>query len=130
MQEERGFPDINIITEKVAFQGITRFEDRGRMPMGSVFNVTSFSARILSQAIYNPKACRLYNPQLACVLAAAPFFMSCSDGFCMPGLERLIACLQAVMAYNEFGKDTEMMVQVLYPSCNLFFATRKCGCFS
>ncbi|CAL8470852.1 g10394 [Coccomyxa elongata] len=70
--EERGFPDINIITEKVAFQGITRFEDRGRMPLGSVFNITSFSARILSQAIYNPKA---------------------------------------VMAYSEFGKDTEMMVQ-------------------
>ena len=54
-QEERGFPDINIITEKIAFQGITRFEDRGRMPLGSVFNVTSFSARILSQAMYNPK---------------------------------------------------------------------------
>ncbi|EIE20310.1 hypothetical protein COCSUDRAFT_67575 [Coccomyxa subellipsoidea C-169] len=70
--EERGFPDINIITEKIAFQGITRFEDRGRMPLGSVFNITSFSARILSQAIYNPKA---------------------------------------VMAYSEFGKDTEMMVQ-------------------
>ncbi|KAK9903985.1 hypothetical protein WJX75_001909 [Coccomyxa subellipsoidea] len=70
--EERGFPDINIITEKIAFQGITRFEDRGRMPLGSVFNITSFSARILSQAIYNPRA---------------------------------------VMAYGEFGKDTEMMVQ-------------------
>jgi hypothetical protein len=55
LQEERGFPDINIITEKVAFQGITRFEDRGRMPLGSIFNVTSFSARILSQAMYNPK---------------------------------------------------------------------------
>ena len=25
------------------------------MPLGSVFNVTSFSARILSQAMYNPK---------------------------------------------------------------------------
>lgn len=63
VQEERGFPDINMITEKVAFQGITRFEDRGRMPLGSVFNVTSFSARILSQAMYNPKVppvtCRL-----------------------------------------------------------------------
>ena len=58
-QEERGFPDINIITEKIAFQGITRFEDRGRMPLGSVFNVTSFSARILSQAMYNPKVAPL-----------------------------------------------------------------------
>jgi hypothetical protein len=55
MQEERGFPDINIITEKVAFQGITRFEDRGRMPLGTVFNATSFSARILSQAVYSPQ---------------------------------------------------------------------------
>ncbi|CAK0782676.1 hypothetical protein CVIRNUC_005871 [Coccomyxa viridis] len=70
--EERGFPDINIITEKIAFQGITRFEDRGRMPLGSIFNVTSFSARILSQAMYNPKA---------------------------------------IMAYDQFGKDTEMNVQ-------------------
>ena len=58
--QERGFPDINIITEKVAFQGITRFEDRGRLPLGSNFNVTSFSARILSQAAYNPKAWLLH----------------------------------------------------------------------
>ncbi len=64
-QEERGFPDINIITEKVAFQGITRFEDRGRMPLGSVFNVTSFSARILSQAMYNPKVTPSH-PQALC----------------------------------------------------------------
>jgi hypothetical protein len=53
--QERGWPDINIITEKVAFQGITRFEDRSRLPLGSNFNVTSFSARILSQAVYNPR---------------------------------------------------------------------------
>ena len=67
LQEERGFPDINIITEKVAFQGITRFEDRGRMPLGSIFNVTSFSARILSQAMYNPKVRVL--PPHACYAA-------------------------------------------------------------
>ena len=40
----------------VFLAGITRFEDRGRLPLGSNFNVTSFSARILSQAAYNPKA--------------------------------------------------------------------------
>ena len=33
--QERGFPDINIVMEKVAFDGITRFEDRERMPLGA-----------------------------------------------------------------------------------------------
>lgn len=35
MRQERGFPDINIVMEKVAFDGITRFEDRERMPLGA-----------------------------------------------------------------------------------------------
>ena len=63
--QERGFPDINIITEKVAFQGITRFEDRSRLPLGSNFNVTSFSARILSQSLYNPRVGMLCGRPLA-----------------------------------------------------------------
>ncbi len=33
--QEQGFPDINIVMEKVAFDGITRFEDRERMPLGA-----------------------------------------------------------------------------------------------
>lgn len=36
MPQERGFPDINIVMEKVAFDGITRFEDRERMPLGAL----------------------------------------------------------------------------------------------
>ena len=34
--QERGFPDINIVMEKVSFDGITRFEDRERMPLGAL----------------------------------------------------------------------------------------------
>ena len=52
--QEAGFPDINIITEKVAFEGVTRFEDRQRLPLGISFNSTSLSASLLIQAAYDP----------------------------------------------------------------------------
>lgn len=54
--QEAGFPDINIITEKVAFEGVTRFEDRNRLPLGISFNSTSLSASLLIQAAYDPLA--------------------------------------------------------------------------
>ena len=52
--QDKGFPDINIITEKVAFEGVTRFEDRQRLPLGISFNSTSLSASLLIQAAYDP----------------------------------------------------------------------------
>ena len=60
VKQEAGFPDINIITEKVAFEGVTRFEDRQRLPLGISFNSTSLSASLLIQAAYDPLA-RLAN---------------------------------------------------------------------
>ena len=53
--QEAGFPDINIICEKVAAEGETRFEDRYRLPIGISVNMTSFSAKLLTSAIYNPR---------------------------------------------------------------------------
>ena len=53
--QEAGFPDINIICEKVAAEGETRFEDRYRLPVGISVNMTSFSAKLLTSAIYNPR---------------------------------------------------------------------------
>ena len=55
--QDAGFPDINIISEKVAFEGVTRFEDRQRLPLGISFNSTSLSASLLIQAAYDPLAC-------------------------------------------------------------------------
>ena len=52
--QDAGYPDINIITEKVAFEGVTRFEDRNRLPLGISFNSTSLSASLLIQAAYDP----------------------------------------------------------------------------
>ena len=54
MQAE-GFPDINIISEKVAFEGVTRFEDRNRLPLGICVNLTAFSAKMLTQTAYSPQ---------------------------------------------------------------------------
>ena len=34
--QEAGYPDINIICEKVATEGETRFEDRYRLPIGII----------------------------------------------------------------------------------------------
>ena len=51
--QEAGFPDINIICEKVAAEGETRFEDKYRLPVGISVNLTSFSAELLTYAKYN-----------------------------------------------------------------------------
>jgi hypothetical protein len=48
--QERERPDINIICEKVAFQGLTRFEDRHALPLGVSTNHTAYSAKLLTQA--------------------------------------------------------------------------------
>ena len=36
--QEAGFPSINLICEKVSFEGVTRFEDKYRLPMGISVN--------------------------------------------------------------------------------------------
>lgn len=47
--DEAGLPPINIICEKVANQGLTRFEDRQRLPLGISVNFNSLSAKLLTQ---------------------------------------------------------------------------------
>eukprot|EP01025_Chloroclados_australasicus_P037823 TRINITY_DN38681_c0_g2_i3.p1 TRINITY_DN38681_c0_g2~~TRINITY_DN38681_c0_g2_i3.p1 ORF type:complete len:744 (+),score=121.86 TRINITY_DN38681_c0_g2_i3:179-2410(+) len=53
--EEKELPEMNIICEKLSFQGSTRFEDRFRLPLGISVNFTAFAAKMLTEAIYNPK---------------------------------------------------------------------------
>ena len=47
-QDQRA-PDINIIAEKCAFEGFTRFEDRFKMPLGISINYTSYAAKLLAE---------------------------------------------------------------------------------
>lgn len=51
--QEAQFPDINIICEKVAFDGVTRFEDRFRLPLGISVNMTAYTARLLTQVTHH-----------------------------------------------------------------------------
>ncbi|KAK9818136.1 hypothetical protein WJX72_007697 [[Myrmecia] bisecta] len=53
--EDAAFPEINIICEKVAFEGVTRFEDRYRLPLGISVNMSAFSATVMAEVSYNPK---------------------------------------------------------------------------
>jgi len=48
MLEEACLPPINIIGQKVASEGLTRFEDRSRLPLGISVNFTSFAAKMLT----------------------------------------------------------------------------------
>lgn len=47
-------PDINIICEKVAFDGVTRFEDRFRLPLGVTVNLTDYSAQLATEVSHAP----------------------------------------------------------------------------
>lgn len=53
MMQEQGRPDINIVCEKVAFQGLTRFEDRHSLPLGVSSNFTAYSAKLLTHVCYS-----------------------------------------------------------------------------
>eukprot|EP01024_Parvocaulis_polyphysoides_P074321 TRINITY_DN9592_c0_g1_i2.p1 TRINITY_DN9592_c0_g1~~TRINITY_DN9592_c0_g1_i2.p1 ORF type:complete len:471 (-),score=55.96 TRINITY_DN9592_c0_g1_i2:120-1532(-) len=52
--EEAQHPDINVICWKMAHEGVTRFEDEYRLPMGISFNNSSYAANMLSQVGFNP----------------------------------------------------------------------------
>lgn len=39
----------------MAAEGETRFEDRYRLPIGISVNMTSFSAKLLTSTLYNPR---------------------------------------------------------------------------
>lgn len=47
--------DVNIVAEKMAYGGTTRFEDLERLPLGISVNFTSFSAKMLAFLAYYPK---------------------------------------------------------------------------
>lgn len=47
--EDSKMPAINIICQKVATEGLTRFEDRHRLPLGISVNLNSFAAKMLAQ---------------------------------------------------------------------------------
>jgi len=54
--EDAGRPDaINVICQKVAVEGLTKFEDRTRYPHGISVNFTSYAAKLLAQVTFNPK---------------------------------------------------------------------------
>ena len=55
MLQADGFPDINFISKKAAFEGMTRFEDRNRLPLSICVNLTAFSAKMLTQTAYSPQ---------------------------------------------------------------------------
>jgi hypothetical protein len=47
--EDASLPPINIICQKVGSEGLTRFEDRHRLPLGISVNLNSFAAKMLTQ---------------------------------------------------------------------------------
>ncbi|KAK9800732.1 hypothetical protein WJX73_002178 [Symbiochloris irregularis] len=55
-----GCTSINIICEKVAFQGVTRFEDRHRLPLGVSVNFTSHAAKLLTQVAFDARSLVVY----------------------------------------------------------------------
>eukprot|EP00798_Chlamydomonas_sp_ICE-L_P025812 gene25812-11487_t len=52
--EDSRLPAINIICQKVALEGLTRFESRRRLPLCISMNLTSYDAKNLAQVAVNP----------------------------------------------------------------------------
>ena len=87
--QDKGRKSINIVTEKVSFQGVTRFEDRRRLPLGVATNFSAYAAKVLTQV---PGACPCVPPKTRapslrrrslahCRVCCAPV-LSCYTGSC------------------------------------------------
>lgn len=55
--EDRKLPAINVICQKVATEGLTRFEDRHKLPLGISVNFNSYSAKLLAQVGRGSSSC-------------------------------------------------------------------------
>ena len=56
--QSSGYPgSFGIICEKVAVEGVSRFEDRFRLPVGISVNMTSFAAKLLTQVLLCSPIC-------------------------------------------------------------------------
>jgi hypothetical protein len=55
MRLESEGKEVSVIAEKMAYGGVTRFEDLKRLPLGMSVNFTSFSAKMLAFLVYYPK---------------------------------------------------------------------------
>ena len=64
-------PDINIICEKVAFDGVTRFEDRFRLPLGVTVNLTDYSAQLATEVRHAPLTLCQHQHQLSLLYTCA-----------------------------------------------------------
>ena len=49
LREDARLRPINIICQKLGASGMTRFEDRHRLPLGMTVNFTSYAAKMLGQ---------------------------------------------------------------------------------
>ena len=55
--QEQQLPDLNIICEKLAFEGVTRFEDRYRLPVSISVNCTAYAAKLLAEVCEDGRSC-------------------------------------------------------------------------
>lgn len=62
--QDKGRKSINIVAEKVSFQGVTRFEDRRRLPLGVATNFSAYAAKVLTQA--RGTCCKALHPCRLC----------------------------------------------------------------
>ncbi|KAK9908516.1 hypothetical protein WJX75_009020 [Coccomyxa subellipsoidea] len=118
--EEQGRPDINIVCEKVAFQGLTRFEDRHSLPLGVSSNFTAYSAKLLTQVAVEPKALVVYSRMNGdCKLIVQDSSSLCAEGeqVSYATLQlRAQAVDQVLLGYREIPEREEAIVSVLNPS--------------
>ncbi|CAG9465137.1 unnamed protein product [Pedinophyceae sp. YPF-701] len=106
--EDAQRPDINILCEKLAFEGLTRFEDPRRLPMGITFNAAAYSAKLLSQAAFDPAmlgpVMKMGTSDEVEVLDAAMF---CERGEAITYWELMLRCrkmTQTLLGYFELPR--------------------------
>ncbi|KAG2488904.1 hypothetical protein HYH03_012534 [Edaphochlamys debaryana] len=58
--EDASRPTINIVCQKVSSIGMTRFEDRRRLPLGININFASYAAKLLTMCAVNPSSVAAY----------------------------------------------------------------------
>jgi hypothetical protein len=113
------------VCEKLAFEGVTRFEDRDRLPMGICINLTAYAAKLCFQAAYNPM---MMGPYLAFGTAT---HLMVQDASAFAGEGEELSFWQMQVGFNQIQSKATNEGLALALFQTLFYKSRyskRCSC--
>jgi len=124
----RSAKNVKIITEKIAFEGDTRYDDPLRLPLGFMFNRKDFAARLVAQIALQPKIL----PIMSSGAQGTHYEMRDPEMFVAPGekmsywalMERVEDLGEHLLGYVELPANSDYELEVVINPSAMFRDTK------